>query len=127
MKAIETPVLRYAPGDGFYRSDENNDISLCRGALLNFFELGKHRAISMRLADTPSRGSTAVQLCHITGADCYMGYRVVGWHDDWRALVGKTDRWLSRNVPALARLKKSKAKPSRCVTLHVTLYIHESE
>ena len=35
--------------------------------------------------------------------------------------------WLGKHVPALARLKKSKAKKPRSVLLHVSLYIHYGE
>ncbi len=124
MKPIETPVLRLDEHSGCYKLDSGDNL-LCRTVLLRYFELGRYKQITVRLADAPSRGSTAVQFRYDPDYHYWPTYRVIGWDEHWRVFTQTTNRWLDKNVPILARLKKSMAKKTRSVTLHVTVYLHD--
>ena len=120
---VDTPILKLYYFTGYYKCGL---LKLCRNNLRKYFEIDFCNFISVRISDTPSRGSIAVRFRYrYDNGLYYPECRVVGWHKDWHDFTNFTDKWLEKNIPVLARLKKSTAKKPRSILLHVTIYTYE--
>ena len=122
MKAVETPVLVRAENYGFYRL--NGELMLCVETLELLWHLHGAECISLRLAGRASAQSIAVQFRPTTRQGTKF---LLPDQRDWGDFDWNADNWLEENVPAITRLLDCHSNQRDIITLHVTLYIHDSE